>query len=250
MKEKKSKKVDKTPSKVKTTKELMMARKKELQSRGGGGGIFFPKDGVTRMRILSQGDDKELGMEVTIFYLNKQSIISPKTFDEPCPIFDKYLELKSSDDDDDKELAKLLIPKRRYIIGATIYKDERGKEIDKENIGVPVQVPASVYNDIIDYFLDEDDWGDMTDIKEGYDIKITRSGKGMKDTQYSVSPCPGKKDIGKEYRPKMDLEQVMRKRVKSYDELEDILKKFLNGDTEDEDEEKPKKKKKKSSKDI
>lgn len=241
-------KVDKTPGKVKSTRELMVERKKALQVKSGSGGIFFPKDGTTRLRVLSQGDDKELGMEVVIFYLNKSSILSPKTFDEPCPIFDKYMELKASDDDDDKELAKLLVPKRRYIIGATIYKDERGKEVDKDNIGVPVQIPASVYNDIIDYFLDEDDWGDMTDIKEGYDIKIIRSGKGMKDTQYSVSPCPGKKDIGKEFRPKMDLEQIMRKRLKSYDELEDILSKFLNGGGEEE-EEKPKKKKK-TSKDI
>lgn len=50
------------------------------------------------MRIKSPGDDQELGIELIQFYLNKDlgGVISPATFDEPCPFMEKYQELKNS----------------------------------------------------------------------------------------------------------------------------------------------------------
>lgn len=49
------------------------------------------------MRIKSPGDDQELGIELIQFYLNKDlgGVISPATFDEPCPFMEKYQELKT-----------------------------------------------------------------------------------------------------------------------------------------------------------
>ena len=233
-----------------TTREKMIQRKKDLEKRGQGGGIIFPKEGVTRLRIKSQGDDKELGMEIITFYLGGDfgGITSPASFDEECPLMEKYLELKESKDDDDKELAGRLAPRRRYIVGGIGYKDDKGKEVDPDRVDKAFQVPRSVYNDIIDLYLDEDEWGDMTDDQEGYDIKIIRSGSGKNDTNYSVMPC-AKKPLDKKYRGEVDLEKIVRNQVKSYEELEEILEKWLNED-HDEEEEKPKKKKvvKKSSK--
>jgi hypothetical protein len=73
-----------------TTKEKMLARKKALESKGSGNGFIFPKDGITRVRMKSPGDDQELGIEIIQFYLNSNlgSIISPSTFDEPCPFME------------------------------------------------------------------------------------------------------------------------------------------------------------------
>lgn len=92
-----------------STKEKMLARKKQLESKGNGNGLVFPKEGTLRMRIKSPGDDQELGIEIVQFYLggNLGGVISPATFDEPCPFMEKYQELKNSKDEDDKELAKL-----------------------------------------------------------------------------------------------------------------------------------------------
>lgn len=230
----------------KTTREKMLERKKQLESKGKGGGIVFPKEGTLRLRIKSPGEDEELGIEIIQFYLGPDmgGVISPATFDEPCPFMEKYKELKESDDEDDKELAKRLVPKRRYIIGGIGYKDDKGKEIDPDMIDRAVLIPSSVYQDIIDLYLDEDEWGDMTDDVEGYDIKITRSGKGKNDTKYTVSPCQ-KKSLDKKYRGTIDLESIVKNAIPSYEELEEKLKKFLNespSDDDDEDE-KPKKKK-------
>lgn len=245
----KDKKKKKLSTEGTSTKEKMLARKKQLESKGNGGGFVFPKDGVTRVRIKSPGDDQELGMEIIQFYLGNDlgSVISPATFDEPCPFMEKYQELKNSREDDDKELAKLLVPKRKYIIGGIVYDDEKGKTVGYDGKDKGVMIPRSVYQDIIDLYLDEDDAGDMTDPKEGYDIKITRSGSGKFDTTYSARACQ-KSKLDKKYQGTVDLEGIVRSQIKSYDELEDVLKKFLKEDhSSDEDDyepEKPKKSKK------
>ena len=229
----------------KTTRERMMERKKALAERSSGGNIIFPKEGTIRVRLVSQGPDKELGLEIIQFYSQKTGgIISPATFDEPCPFMDKFQELRKSSDEEDQELAKKLTPRRRFLVAGTLYKDEKGKEIDTENVGKPILIPRSVYQDIIDLYLDEDDWGDMTDPEEGYDIKITRTGKGKTDTSYSVSPCPRGKNPNSKYTKEVDLEEIIKASLPSYDELEDKLNEFLNGaDSDSEEEEAPKKKK-------
>jgi len=189
--------------------------------------------------------DEELGIEIIQFYLGGDlgSVISPATFDEPCPFMEMYHELKASDDDDDKELAKKLVPKKKYVLGGSVYKDDKGKEIDPDKVDKGILVANGVYQDIIDYFLDDDEWGDMTDDKEGYDIKISRTGKGKNDTEYSVLPCQ-KKPVDKKYRGTIDLKKIVKAQIKSYDELEEVLSKFLKvpKETSDDEDERPRKK--------
>lgn len=246
MKTEKNKKLSTSGS---STREKMLARKKQLETKGGGGGFVFPKEGTTRVRIKSQGDDKELGLELIQFYLEGEGgIISPATFDEPCPFMEKYNELRNSKDDDDKELAKLLVPRRRYVIGGIVFEDDKGSKVGYDGQDKAVLIPRAVYQDIIDLYLDEDEAGDMTDPISGYDIKITRSGSGKFDTTYSARACRSTK-LDQKYRGEVDLEGIVRSQIKSYDELEETLNKFLREDhsTDDEESEKPKKEKKDKS---
>lgn len=235
-----------------STKEKMLARKKQLESKGSGNGFVYPKEGTLRMRMKSPGDDKELGIEIIQFYLGQSlgGVISPATFDEPCPFMEKYQELKNSKDEEDKELAKYLVPRRRYVIGGIIFSDEKGNKVDYDGKDKAVMIPRSVYQDIIDLYLDEDEAGDMTDPKNGYDIKIIRSGSGKTDTTYSARACKPTR-LDKKYQGSIDLESLVRGQIKPYDELEEILATFLNEDPFNEDsvdEDKPKKKKKKGIK--
>lgn len=242
-----------------TTRDKMLARKKAFESKGSENGFIFPKDGTTRIRLKSPGDDQELGMEIITFYLggDVKSVFSPATFNEPCPFMEKYLELKNSSDPDDKELAKKFIPKRKFVVGGIVYSDDKGKTPDYQGKDKAIIIPRGVYQDIIDLYLDEDEAGDMTDPVNGYDIKIIRSGKGQFDTTYSARQCQHSK-LDKALRGTLDLEGMVRSQIKSYDELEEILENFLNEspeDNEDEDErpvkkakkDKPLKKKKKVS---
>ena len=230
-----------------STREKMLARKKTLEEKGSGNGLIFPKERTLRLRIKSPGDDQELGMEVVQFYIpGVGGVISPATFDEPCPFMEKYEELKQSKDEDDKELAKRLIPRRRYVIGGIIYKDDKGSGVDYDGQNRGVLIAGAVYQDIIDLYLDEDEAGDMTDPVTGYDIKITRSGSGKFDTTYSVRQCKPSK-LDKKYRSDLDLEKIVRDQIKPYDELEEELNKFLNEAPNDEEDDAPKKNKKSST---
>ena len=229
-----------------TTREKMLARKKKLAEKGSGNGFVFPGNGTTRIRIVSAGPNEELGVEVIRFYLKDHSIISPASFDEPCPVMDKYKELKDSKDEDDKKLAKKFVPSRRYVIAGLVYKDEKGKEFDYDGKPRLVMIPSSVYQDIIELYLDEDEAGDMTDPKNGYDIKIDRSGSGKFDTSYSVRNCKPTK-VDKELLKPVDLISMVKSQIKPYEEIEEELNKFLNNspdDYDDEDEEESRKKKK------
>ena len=230
-----------------SVREKMLARKKKLTEKGSGNSFIFPGNGTTRIRILSAGQNEEIAVEVIRIYLGDHSILSPATFDEPCPIMDKYKELKDSSDEDDKKLAKKMIPSRRYVVAALVYKDEKGKELDYESKPRLVMIPASVYQDIIDLYLDEDEAGDMTDIHTGYDIKIDRSGSGKFDTSYSVRNCKPTKVDMRLLKP-VDLMGMVKSQIKSYEELESELDKFLNIPTDDDDDEEEEKSSKKSKK--
>lgn len=242
-----AKKDKKLSSSGMSTKEKMLQRKKKLAEKGTGNGFVFPKNGTTRVRLLSPGPTEELGCEVVRFYFGGHSVYSPATFDEPCPIMEKYQELKSSKNEDDKILAKKLVPGRRYVLAALVYADEKGKELDYDSKPRCVLVPASVYQDIIELYLDEDEAGDMTDPVNGYDIKIDRTGTGQFDTSYSVRNCKPTK-VDKKLLQTVDLESMVRSQIKSYEELEEELNKFLNEDTSEDDEEETKVKKDKKKK--
>lgn len=244
---KKKKKKPSSEGKPMTAREKMMARREQLKRKGFNGNIVYLKEGVTRVRLKSPGPDDEIGREIVTFYLGKEqgSIISPATYGDPCPFMELYQKLKSSSKEADQILAKKLVPKRKYLVGGIVYKDQQGKEVDPDKIDKAIQIPKRVYQDITDYYLDEDDYGDMTDEIEGYDLKITRSGSGQMDTVYSVKPGP-KKPLPKEYRGYIDLDSIIQGDIKPYDELEEMLSTFTSGldDEEEDDEPKPKKKKK------
>lgn len=232
-------------------KDRLKKKKKELSERGGGGNINYLKEGTTRLRILPI-DDEELAYEVTHFYLNAKlkGIFSAATFDEDCPAMEAYQDLKASKDDDELELAKRISPKKAYVIPAIIYADEKGKTVDKDKSGDKgklTKIPTGVYQSIIDLYLDEDEWGDMTDPKKGYDLKIIRTGKSQNDTEYSVVACKNT-PIPKEYaKVKVDLGKMVRSLIEPYDKVKEKVDEFLGLDDDDDDDEPKKKKKKKDS---
>jgi len=230
-------------------KERLARKKKELAEKGSGkGNIVFPKEGTTRVRILPVGDENEFAIEVTQFYLGAEikGVFSNSTFGEACPIHDMYKKLSSSKKEADKGIAKVLTPKKKYLMACLVYKDEKGKELDENPVKL-VQVSGGAYQDIITYFLDEDEWGDMTDPKKGYDIKIIRVGKGMQDTAYSIAPCKTT-SLDKKYDKIYDLEAMVKAVIPDFDEAEEKLASFLSaGSFNDDDDDAPKKKKKVSS---
>jgi hypothetical protein len=221
----------------KSLKERLKDRRKKIEDRNSSGNIFFPKGGTTRFRVLPVGEDEEFGMPVQRTYFGKgiKSFTSAATFGEECPVQEAYKEAKA---DGDADLAKKLSLRTKYLVPAILYKDERGKEVDTENSPTLIQVTGSIYGEMIDCFLDPD-LGDFTDPEEGYDFKIKRTGSGLTDTKYSITPQRPSK-LPKQFNKEVDLEAMVRKTTVEYSEAEELLQEFLESiDLSDEENDTP-----------
>lgn len=226
-------------------KERLRNKQKDLKSRGTGGNMYYLKaDTTVRVRILNMGEEEEFVKEVIQFYLGGEikGVISPATFNEPCAIYEAYQNLKASEDNEEKEMAKMFNIRQRYLALCLIYKDLKGKELEDNPVKF-VLLTSSMYQSIIEYYLDEDDWGDMSQPgPEGYDLKLKRTGSGITDTEYHVSPC-SKTPLPKAYLKKVfNLDEEVRKIMPTYEETKELLSKFLGDDISNE---KPKEEKKK-----
>lgn len=227
-------------------RKKLLRRKKKLKESSGKGAFIFPKPNETiRFRPLPVPEDEEFGMEVIQFYLGQEikGVISPKSVGEPCALYEKWLELKDSEDEDDKSLASKLSPKKKYIVPVIRKKDKAGLEVDKSTGVRMILLAGGAYQQMVDLFLDPEQ-GDFTHPREGYDIKLTRTGAGQFDTKYSTIPCKPSK-TPQEYRTIINLKEMLQKALPTYKETKEILNRFLGLD---EDDDRPRKKKKKSSK--
>lgn len=232
-------------AKKESLKERLKKKKKELKERSQGGNIIYQKEGTMRVRLLPTGEDNDFVYEVIQFYLGGEikGVYSPATVGKPCAIMEKYEELKESDDPEDKELAKKFSPKRKFLAPVLVFSDSKGKKVDDEKSGKLIQLSNNQYQEIIDHYLDVDEWGDMTDPKNGYDIKLSRSGTTLTDTEYSMSPCKNT-PIPKAWAKEVDLEAMVLEALPSYEETLEAINSFLNMGDDDDEDEKPVRKKK------
>lgn len=215
-------------------KERLKKKQAELKAKGQQGAIYFQKpDTTVRIRILNMGEEEEFIKEITQFYLGSEikGVISPDTYGEPCAIMEAYEELKNSDEDDEKELASKFPPRNRYLAYCVFYKSTTGGEVDQNLSPKFILLTSGVYQEILEKYLDEDEWGDMTDPAEGYDIKIKRTGSGKMDTEYTVTPCKNT-PTPKGFREIYDLDTEVRKVMPVYEKTKEYIEQYLGLDPE------------------
>jgi len=211
-------------------KERMKKRKAELEQRasGKGSGMIFLKEGTLRFRILPVPEDADFIFDVDYFYLGKDlgGFVSPSTFGLDCAVREVYDFLKDSDDADNKDLAKKIVPKKKGLIYGFGYSDDKGKKIDADKEGKFVLLANSLQQDIIDLYL-EDDWGEPFDPSTGYDIKLKRVGTGQKDTEYSALPCKNTPVPSKYKKTVINLEEEVKKLLPTYEQTLEKVEKYF-----------------------
>lgn len=222
-------------------------RQKANASSGKFKYIIFKDEGTKRLRPLPVGEDNDFLQEVFYFYLGSEvkGVISPTTFGEKCYITKKIEEMKNSKDEADRNFAKEYSPRRKWLMMVLPKKEIDGKEVDTELGPMLVLLGIEQQKAITDLFLDEEQ-GDFTDPKDGYDLKFKRTGKGRLDTKYSVMPCKPS-PIPKEYRKQYDLEGAVRAIIPTYEETKDLWKQFMGNKPEPEESNSEKRMKKKKS---
>jgi len=152
---------------------------------GMGSGFYGPKEGRNLLRILPPVGEMEFFFQpVGRHYFppdgKKYSYCPNFTSDGelPCPICELVTELKNSGE---KKLADELRIKRSFWMNV-INRDDDTK-------GPLVYTPGIIVFSEISSLISDPDYGDITDINDGYDIIVEKSGTG-RDTEYHVKPRP------------------------------------------------------------
>ncbi len=208
----------------------------------GGGGFWKPPVGRTTIRILPEAGGMDyFFVEVGSHYLGGKPHKCPKICTdgaEECPICDVNEALFQAGD---KEAAKDFRASRSFWMNIVV----RGKEENGPAIFTP---GVLIFQNLVSLIADPD-YGDITDIEEGFDIKIDREGEG-RQTKYQVraarnpSPLSDDEDDAEEWlEAAKDLQEFVSSQVLDYDALAKVagvevyLEEGVESITEDDDDE-------------
>ena len=163
--------------------DLDKAKEFADQLEKGDRNYWTPSEGKNSIRLMPP----RTGVDEIKFNVGYHYNVGPDDMTFPCPRLsdnrsDCFLctqseELKASDDEDDQAEARELRPTKKYLLGIVdLFHPEEG-----------VQVwPAGkkVMREIMYYFGDSD-WGDISNLDDGTNLTIVRSGTGL-NTEYQV----------------------------------------------------------------
>lgn len=152
------------------------------------GGMLIKNKGFTRgrFRILPLRDGELPGVEYINFYskLLKKGTTSPASFGVPCPVMDALNTIYREGSKDDKDAAQEFVRRETQYWIAVIDREDEGTP-ETPNVRI-LQAKKTIYQQIVDWLIDEDVGEDITDPKEGRDIVVRREGTGFDDTKWSV----------------------------------------------------------------
>lgn len=157
------------------------------ETKTGGGDLWKPPDGDSRLRIMPPATAKQ---ETFWFKTGTHFNVGPDESPVPCPVESGVREtcflcrlikrLKKGDKDEEDE-AEGMGARPRFLISIVDYADPEA--------GVQVWAcPVTVFRQLKKYRLNEDEYGDMTDLEDGYDILLEKTGSGI-NTKYDAAPA-------------------------------------------------------------
>jgi hypothetical protein len=224
--------------------DLNIAKQKLAASQNKGGQqreridytkIFFkPKAGKYQVRILPSKFDKSWPIREVQFHYGfaKGPILSLTNWNEADPIADFAKQLRKSGDKEDWQLANKISPKSRFFAAVIV----RGEE----HLGARLWEFGKLTHDQLLGIAADDDYGDFTDITDGRDFTIEATEdiiagrKGIKcNLRIKPKTTPISEDgalVTKFLEEQPDILGINRKY--SYDQLKDILSKWLNPEEE------------------
>lgn len=198
--------------------------------------IWRPPEGEeSTIRIIAFPNNDGQPFKERWFYYNignNPGLLTPHQFGKPDPVQELINKLRSDGSKEAYEMAKKLYPKMRTY-AAVIVRGEEEKGVRLYAFG------KTVYQSLLNIMLDED-YGDITDIKTGRDIKVIctkQPGRQWAMTEVrprgKSTPLTTDKSQLKDWMTKIpDLDEMYE--TKSYDELEKIVNDWLNGEDEEE----------------
>ena len=201
--------------------------------------IFFkPKPGKYQVRILPSKFDKSNPFREVYFHygFSKGPILALTNWNEKDPIVEFAKNLRKSSDKEDWQLAKKIEPKLRYFVPVLV----RGEEEQGARLW---EFGKLIYEQLLGIAADED-YGDYTDITDGRDFTIeavedvVAGRKGVKcNIRVKPKTTPISDDatiVGTVLNEQPDIFTINKHHT--FDELKDLLDKWLNPDSEEDTE--------------
>ena len=197
--------------------------------------MWRPPEGETvTVRILGFQDNDGNPFKERWFYYNignNPGLLTPHQFGKPDPIQELIQKLKDEGTKESYEMAKKLYPKMRTY-AAVVVRGEESEGVKLWAFG------KTVYQNLLNIMLDPD-YGDITDVHEGHDVKVTCTKQpGKMYAMTDVMPRPkatalGTSDQIAQWSDSIpELDDVYS--LKSYEQLENIINAWLNGSDSDE----------------
>jgi len=191
----------------------------------------------TTVRLIAYPNNEGQPFKELMFYYNignNPGLLAPYQYGKADPIQELITKLRDEGSKESYELAKKLYPKMRCY-APVIVRGEEDKGVRLWAFG------KQVYQTLLNYMLDED-YGDITDPLEGRDVRITCTktpGKMWATTDVRPrgkdTPLSEDSKQSKNWLDNIpDVNDLFE--LKSYQELENIVNQWLNGEDEDEDE--------------
>jgi len=200
--------------------------------------MWRPEEGSeTTVRLIAYPDNDGQPFKELMFYYNignNPGLLAPYQFGKSDPIQELITKLRDEGSKESYELAKKLYPKMRCY-APVVVRGEEEKGVRLWAFG------KSVYQTLLNYMLDED-YGDITDPHEGRDVRIIctkNPGQMWATTEVRPrgkdSPLSEDSSKAKDWLDNIpDVNDLFE--LKSYEELENIVNQWLNGDDEQEEE--------------
>ncbi len=196
--------------------------------------IWKPKPGKQVVRIVPYKYEPDNPfIELKFHYnINNKTYLSPDSFGRPDPIVEFSNRLKKTGSKEDWQMGRKMEPKMRTF-APVIVRGEEGEGVKFWGFG------KQVYQELLSIISDPD-FGDITDLTGGRDIvvefKTAEGGASFPETSIRVKP-----NVSVAIDPKnAQLLDALKSQVNildlfpefSYEELKEVMDKWLNPDTE------------------
>ena len=196
--------------------------------------IWKPKPGKQVVRIVPYKYEPDNPfIELKFHYnINNKTYLSPDSFGRPDPIVEFSNRLKKTGSKEDWQMGRKMEPKMRTF-APVIVRGEEGEGVKFWGFG------KQVYQELLSIISDPD-FGDITDLTGGRDIvvefKTAEGGASFPETSIRVKP-----NVSVAIDPKnAQLLDALKSQVNildlfpefSYEELKEVMDKWLNPDAE------------------
>jgi hypothetical protein len=169
--------------------KLRQAFESSQSGSGGADGFKFwkPRDnGSYTIRFLPPFEEDGIFVKQTAQYkLGDKYIFAPYIEGKSDPIYDYYRALWKENTPQSIALARELKPRKQYLYNIVVREEKSVKPNNPTKVYIYMS-GQKLYDKVMHYFWDED-YGDLTDIDEGYDFKIEKEDGSMGFPNYDNS---------------------------------------------------------------